>query len=132
MRRVIIAGSRSVSPTVEEIDEAIARLPAGSLLWVPSEWTEIICGDARGADKAGAAWAAARGIAVHHEPITNELIVRWGKYLAPKMRNRAMAERADAAIVFWDGTSGGSADMVTRMVVRDKPVAVVPFKSRKR
>lgn len=132
MRSVIIAGSRTVSPTVDEIDAAIVKLPAGDLLWVPGEWTEIVCGCAPGADRAGEAWAKAKGIAIHYEPITEELVRLHGKYLAPKMRNRAMAVRGDAAIVFWDGTSGGSADMVCRMVARDKPVAVVPWMSRRR
>jgi DNA-binding CsgD family transcriptional regulator len=45
------------------------------------------------------------------------------------MRNRRMAERAAAAVVLWDGRSGGSSDMVARMVARDKPVEVVPWKA---
>lgn len=132
IRSMIIAGSRTVSPTVEEITRAIADLDPGGLLWAPEEWTEVVCGCARGADRAGEAWAIARGLRVHHEPITAALDAKHGKYLAPKMRNRLMAERADAALIFWDGTSGGSADMACRMVTRDKPVRVVPWRPRSR
>lgn len=129
MRSVIIAGSRSIVPTVHEIDSALVDLPAYGLLWVPAEWEEIVCGMAAGVDMSGKAWAEAKGKAVHREPITPVDWDRYGKYLAPKMRNRRMAERADGAIILWDGRSGGSADMCCRMVARDKPVAVIPWVS---
>ena len=127
MFSVIIAGSRTVSPEIEEIDEAIGKLRDERFRDL-AVWSEVVCGCAPGADRAGERWAEARKINLHHEPITRQLIERHGKYLAPKMRNRAMAERGDYAIVFWDGTSGGSADMVCRMVARGKPVEVVPWK----
>ncbi|MGN6107255.1 MAG: hypothetical protein ACTHU0_19260 [Kofleriaceae bacterium] len=124
---MIIAGSRTLTPSAADIDHAIAELDPTGLLWVPGEWTEIVCGDARGADRAGEMWAFEKGITVHHEPITKDLIEQYGPKLAPKMRNRRMAERADAALIFWDGTSGGSADMCARMIARRKPVAVIPW-----
>ena len=102
MNSIIIAGSRTVSPTVEEIDKAIYDLDPSSLIWAPCDWQVVICGDAPGADRAGAAWAQARQKDVHHEPITKELVDLHGRYLAPKMRNRKMAERGDGCIVFWD------------------------------
>lgn len=68
IRSVIIAGSRTVSPTVEEIDAAIAKLDPSGLLWVPADWTEIVCGMAPGADLAGKAWAEARGKEVRRVP----------------------------------------------------------------
>lgn len=93
---------------------------------------EVICGCAPGADLAGERWAKAVGVPVHHEPITKEDVQRWGKYLAPKMRNRRMAERGDLAIVFWDGKSSGSPDLVARMVGRGKVVSVVPTRPVRR
>ena len=48
IRSVIIAGSRTVSPTVEEIDVAIAKLDPGGLLWCPADWTHIISGRSKG------------------------------------------------------------------------------------
>lgn len=128
MRSVIIAGSRTISLTVDEIDEGIRRAPAYGLLWVPDEWEEIVCGMADGVDLSGKAWAEAKGKRVHPEPITREDWDKHGKYLAPKMRNRRMAIVGDGAIIFWDGYSGGTADMCIRMVARDKPVAVIPWR----
>lgn len=125
MTSVIIAGSRSLFLSVAEIDAAIARLDPGGLLWYPGEWREIVCGMARGMDLAGKAWAEAKGIAVHKEPIRPSDIQRWGKYLGPSARNHRMARRADAALIFWDRRSRGSADMAMRMLLFDKPVRVV-------
>ncbi len=134
IRRVVIAGSRTVSPSVEEIDDAIGKLPldfGGTPIYLPGDWTEVICGCAPGGDRAGQRWAEAKQIPVHHEPITEALVKQYGKWLAPKMRNRLMAERGDAAIVFWDGTSSGSADMACRMLARGKAVEVIPWKKAK-
>jgi hypothetical protein len=125
--KLVIAGSRSVSPTPEEIDQAFRRIDPSGLLFSPGDVTEVISGCATGADRAGEAWASVRGIAVHREPVTDEDYKRFGKFVAPRMRNRRMAERGDMAIIFWDGLSGGSADMCTRMVARDKPVRVIPM-----
>jgi hypothetical protein len=132
VKSVIIAGSRTVDPTVEEIDQAIINHDPCALLWAPSEWISIVCGMAKGADLAGKRWAEAKGMAVLQRPITPRMVTQHGKYLAPKMRNREMAELADAAILFWDARSGGTADMCIRMVVRDKPVMVVPWRPRPR
>ena len=130
IRKVIIAGSRTVFPSVAEIDAAIVKL--GSLLWVPDEWTDIVCGMAKGADMAGKAWAEARGKHVIRVPITERMVAHHGPYLAPKMRNRELAETGDAAIIFWDGLSSGSADMCIRMVARGKPCEVIPWQRAKR
>lgn len=129
LRSVIIAGSRAVSPTVSDIDAAIELLDPSGLLWVPAEWTEIVCGGAKGADSAGEDWAKHHGIAVAYDLVLPGDYQQHGK-LAPKVRNRRMAERADAALIFWDGMSGGSADMCCRMVARGKPVVVIPWRAR--
>lgn len=131
MIRLVIAGSRTVTPTHEMITKAVresfAPDPRKDL---PSRYiAEVICGDADGGDNAGAAWAIAMGIPVHHEPITAE-DMRSGKYLGPRHRNRRMAIRGDAALIFWDGISGGSADMAIRMLARTKPCVVIPTAKR--
>jgi len=130
MRSIIIAGSRTVSLSPAEIDAAIQRIDPSGLLWVPSEWSEVVCGMARGADLSGMEWALRCGISVHRDPVTGEDYATHGRYIAPKVRNRRMAERADAAVLFWDGWSGGTADMCIRMVARGKPVAVIPWRSK--
>lgn len=123
--RIIIAGSRTVDPSIDDIDRAIRAIDPGLLLWRPDDWTEVICGKAKGADLAGARWARAKGKTVHEEPITAADVKRWGKYLAPKARNHRMAVRADAALIFWDRKSGGSADMAARMLLLQKSVRVI-------
>ena len=126
--KLIIAGSRTVDPTPSEIDAAFD--PDG-LLFHAGDVTEVVSGCADGGDKAGENWARIHGIPIKKFMINDEDRKAVGPKLAPKMRNRRMAEYGDMAIVFWDGLSGGSADMVTRMVARDKPVRVIPTKKRK-
>ena len=135
---LIIAGSRTVDPSVSDIDAELFKIDIG---WgeFPRDVgsfkqivREVIDGGARGADRAGRRWAEERGIPVHSEPVTRQDIQQHGAYLGPKMRNRRMAERGDIAVVFWDAESGGTADLVTRMVVRRKFVEVVPTRKSKR
>jgi hypothetical protein len=134
--KLVIAGSRTVSPTIAEIDDALAQalfdwhIPLCADKGFADRVLEVICGDAAGVDFAGEQWARARGIPIHHEPITAGDIAQHGKYVGPRMRNRRMAERGTHAIIFWDGVSAGSADMACRMVARSKPVRVVPCKPR--
>lgn len=124
--KLIIAGSRTVDPTPSEIDAAF-----DDLLFVVADVTEVVSGCAEGADKAGENWARLRGISIRKFMINDEDRKAVGPKLAPKMRNRRMAEYGDAALIWWDGTSGGSADLAIRMAVRDKPVRVIPARKRR-
>jgi hypothetical protein len=123
--KLIIAGSRTVHPSVTDIDDAI-------IAWYGvghgRRIDEIVSGTAGGADVAGEAYAA------HHSIRLTRFPADWDKHgkVAGKLRNREMAEYADAALVFWDGMSSGSCDMVTRMVAREKPVYVMPMRAGKR
>ena len=145
MLSLIIAGSRTVDPSIEDVDAAIGRLlekhypnafavlksmqaDSGEVDW-PTVILEVVDGGADGGDNAGGRWAACRSVTVHPEPITGQDIAVHGKYKGPRMRNRRMAERGDCLIAFWDGVSGGTADMVCRMTARGKPALVVPTKS---
>lgn len=139
--RLVIAGSRTVSPKIEDIDPVAEALVADVFGLRPGDFlehgprhyiAEVISGDAAGADTAGEQWARHHAIPVHHEPITRADIERHGKYLGPKMRNRRMAERATHAIIFWDGKSNGSTDMHARMGVRGKVSIIRPFRAPKR
>jgi hypothetical protein len=123
--RLIIAGSRTVHPTIADIDAAFD--PSG-LLFARVDVEEIISGCAPGADKAGERWAE------HYKIPIKRMPANWDRdgRTAGKLRNRDMAIYGDMAIVFWDGMSSGSTDMVARMVARDKPVRVIPMKAGKR
>jgi hypothetical protein len=138
--RLVIAGSRTVSPTIADIDREVSGLVHDIYGEVPYHESgrpafdfciaEVICGKARGGDDAGAAWAVHHGIPVHPEPITEADVQRWGKYLAPKARNGRMAERATHAICFWDRASNGTTDMHARMGIRGKPSRIVAYEKR--
>lgn len=119
--RLIIAGSRGVFPEAADIEAAM-----DDLLFVLADIREVVSGTAAGADLAGEKWARGRGIPIKRFPAS------WNQRgkIAGKMRNREMAEYADAALIFWDGLSSGSADMCTRMVARNKPVRVIPMRRR--
>ncbi len=121
--KLIIAGSRTVSPDWMFIDEVLADWN----IWEHGVIVEVVSGAARGADESGERWASHSNVPVKHFP------ANWNTHgkAAGKLRNRQMADYADAALVFWDGMSSGAADMVTRMVARGKMVRVVPMKAGK-
>lgn len=124
--RLIIAGSRTLSPTVEEIDAGF-----DNFVFCAADVVEVVSGCAPGVDRAGEAWATARKKKLVRFPIIPDDARIAGERLAPKMRNRRMAQYADGALLFWDALSGGTSDMCMRMVVRQLPVIVIPMKRRK-
>lgn len=111
--RVIIAGGRDY--LLQKRDYAIldATLRAGMI-------TEVVCGGATGVDECGRQWAISNN--VPHETFD----AHWTKYgmAAGPIRNRAMADYADALIAFWDGRSRGTADMITKARGKGLKVAV--------
>ena len=97
--RTIIAGSRSIMhynwicSKIDSIDFTISV---------------VLCGLAEGVDILGEKYAKERGIAVNYFPAD------WNKYGAKAgfLRNRDMANNADALIAFWDGKSKGTKSMI--------------------
>jgi len=89
--------------------------------------TEIVTGDARGADTLGAQWATAHDIHVKHFP------ANWDEYgkTAGFIRNAEMADYADVAICFWDGKSKGTAHMIKTMKMKKKPCYVYDYEGNK-
>lgn len=88
--------------------------------------TEVVCGMAIGVDKLGEQWAIANNIPVKEMP------ANWnahGKAAGP-IRNRQMAEYADAAVVVWDGVSDGSRNMINEMIRKKKPYYVALTESK--
>lgn len=116
--RLIIAGSRTFKHiTFEDIVTflEIHRLSP----------TEVVSGKAQGIDAAGADWAQVFGFPIKSFPAD------WNKHgkAAGPIRNKAMAEYADALLLIWDGESKGSFNMMSEMVVLGKPVYEVVIKS---
>lgn len=104
--KLLIAGSRTLSPTADDIDRALEQLRAEHEITATIEL--VISGTARGVDQAGEAWAKARGIPIERMPAD------WSTHgkRAGHIRNAAMAEIATHALVWWDGVSKGTRDMM--------------------
>ena len=76
--------------------------------------TSVISGGARGADRLGEQWARSHGIPFQVFPADWD---KWGKS-AGYVRNKQMAEVAEALIALWDGESRGTNDMIWQAQVR--------------
>lgn len=101
--KVIVAGSRTITD-YKLVERAI--LESG---W-HEQITEVVCGSARGVDGIGARWARAYSIQVRYFRADWDI---YGKAAGP-IRNKEMAQYADALILVWDGQSKGSADMLRK------------------
>lgn len=97
--KTIIAGSRIFHDT-----PMIARAVKASGFKI----TEVVSGGAMGVDFAGETWAGILGIPV------KRFQAEWRKYghSAGPIRNREMANYADALIAIWDGKSRGTSNMI--------------------
>jgi hypothetical protein len=87
--------------------------------------TEVVCGDATGADSLGERWANAKGIPVKHFPADWDGL---GKK-AGLVRNGQMAAYGTALLAFWDGRSRGTADMIEKAKWAGLKVKVVTYKN---
>lgn len=108
--KVIIAGTRNVKDyplLVRTIEQSGWK----------DQITEVVSGCATGIDTLGEQWARTNNIPIKEMP------ANWSQYgnSAGPMRNRQMAEYADAAIVIWDGESRGTRNMIENMIRRKKP-----------
>lgn len=108
--RLIVAGSRSIRDYAlfsRTLDDTL-RLWRGDLD-LGGEPSEIVSGHAWcGVDRLGERYAKERGIPLKLFPADWK---RHGRAAGP-IRNREMAEYADALFLLWDGESKGSANML--------------------
>ena len=97
--KIIVAGGRDF------INKSIAFTVLDSIV---KDDDVIISGHARGADTLGEFYAKEHGLKMELYP------AEWDKYgrSAGPIRNRQMAEAADALIAFWDGKSRGTKNMI--------------------
>lgn len=103
--RLIIAGTRDMPctiGTVRRMGEVVHEFADGSPV------TAVLCGECRGVDQVGKAWARLAGIPVESFPADWE---RHGRAAGPK-RNEEMAKSADALIVIRYPRSRGSRSML--------------------
>jgi len=111
--RVIVAGSR----TFNDYEYAKKKL---DVLLKRKKNVVIICGTANGADKLGERYAKEKGLEIMYFPPDWE---KFGKS-AGYIRNKHMAEQADALIAFWDGESKGTRHMINIANKEDLPTRV--------
>ena len=112
--KLIIAGSRTFK-NYEFLKENLKEIKGIS---------EIISGGAIGADRLGEKWAKENNISLR---IFNADWSSFGRK-AGVIRNNSMALYCDEAIIFWDGKSRGSKNMIDRMKEFNKPYKVILFK----
>lgn len=108
--KLIIAGSRHIIPTTEQIANFIKEFTLAPSI--------IISGNARGVDRAGEIFA---------NKVNTPLVLfkaNWDKLgkSAGYIRNQEMAKYGDALLLIWDGISKGSGHMKKLMEKENKPV----------
>lgn len=116
MFRVIIAGSRNFND--------FELLEKKMLYFLQNKKNIIVlCGGARGADDLG------RQFAEMHDFMVEMFPADWKKFgkRAGVVRNREMAKSASACVVFWDGQSRGTANMIEEAKRAGIPLRVVRF-----
>lgn len=120
--KLIVAGTRNFDDyelLTNKLVTLLMKRRCCSLIWNE----EIVSGGARGADMLAVKFAMERGLSF------KVFLADWesyGKSAGPR-RNRQMAEYADAAIVFWDGKSRGTQNMIQQMRELGKPVEVIIY-----
>jgi hypothetical protein len=117
---LIIAGSRDLHPTPEQIERAVTSNYEIHQLGV------VLCGCCSGVDQAGAHWASMHRIEVRHYPVTKKDWDEKGPAAGP-IRNAEMLKHADALLLIWDGKSKGSANIKNQALRQMIPVHELVF-----
>lgn len=115
--RLVVAGCRDYndySVASVEIEKHIQTLDANRSVI-------IISGCAEGADKLGERYATEHHLNIERYPAEWE---KYGKYAGPK-RNAQMAKVADGVLVFWDGKSRGTKNMIENAKKANKPYVII-------
>jgi len=100
--RIIIAGSR----TWTDYGEILSVMEHEVIPIV--DVSEIVSGTAMGADRLGETWADQHNVPIKQFPALWWVHGRGAGFI----RNEEMAEYADGLVLFWDGKSKGSANML--------------------
>lgn len=83
----------------------------------------IVSGHASGADSLGERFAREHGLQVELHLADWE---RHGRAAGP-IRNREMADRADALIAFWNGQSRGTKSMIDQAREKELKIAIIKY-----
>jgi hypothetical protein len=130
--KLIIAGSRCLSLTPEQIDAILVQKGIYSLI------KELVHGGAIGIDTSADDWynnllmselELAHRLGSKLRDISIKVFKpdyeKYSSKIAPVMRNKEMAEYSDVLLLIWDGKSRGSANMKKNMIMLNKPVLEV-------
>jgi len=101
--RTIIAGSRTIKD-YDVVKEAIEK--SGF------DITTLISGTADGVDRLAERWAIENSIDVEQHPADWD---KWGRAAGP-IRNKEMADCAEACIIVWDKVSKGTKNMMMQAI----------------
>ena len=116
--KLAICGSRHIKLNYSELNVFVSLVPMSDIY-------EIVSGGCpSGID------AAAKELAYKFRLNYEEFPANWeehGKAAGP-LRNKQIAEYADALLLIWDGESKGSASMKREMLALKKPIFEVIFK----
>lgn len=119
--KLIIAGTRTLNFGAANIRKVIDQ----QLIPPP---TEIVSGCASGIDSDGISFGIVNNLKItRFKPDWDT----YGKAAGP-IRNRQMAEYADALLLIWDGKSRGSMSMKQEMTTLGKPIfeVILPYGPR--
>ncbi len=88
--------------------------------YLPDSVTEIVSGGAKGID------TCAKEYAIENHLLLTEFLPEYNKYgrRAPLIRNLQIIDYADSVIAFWDGTSRGTAHVISVCKKKHKKVTV--------
>jgi hypothetical protein len=111
--RIIIAGGR-------EFDDFRTLSKVCMFMLQNKQNVEVVSGTANGADKLGEQFARFMGYPIKQFPASWD---EFGK-AAGYIRNKEMAEYADALIAFWDGESKGTKHMIDLATQRNLKVKI--------
>lgn len=117
--KVIIAGSRTNKVgTFLDMDERYWKDLLTAIEKSKFDITSVVSGRARGADRLGEWYAQEKDLPLFKFP------AEWSKYgmAAGYLRNKDMADVADALIALWDGESKGTQHMIN--IAKEKGLQV--------
>ena len=117
--KLVIAGSRNFQDyqmLVEVVDEHLKEK-------IKNHEITIISGTAKGADRLGERYAQERGFHLERYPAAWQ---RFGNAAGP-IRNAQMVKAADEVIVFWDGESAGTKNIIASAQASNIPCTVIRF-----
>lgn len=112
----IIAGSRHLTAAADR--DAVWRLLDGIHGVTPV--STLLSGLANGPDMMGVNWARAHAVPLVGYP------AKWQAHgkAAGFLRNEQMAQRAQRLVVYWDGQSRGTADMIARAKAHNLEIVI--------